>query len=87
MLGGLCGSRERIASVGSVESFDRTPLSDSSFYAFVRAVPGDAEREWMRAFLHESIAVVPPVVYNSDDETVFSDPLRKAEAAVMGRVA
>lgn len=82
---------ERIAGVDSVAEFDVAPVTDDSFYAFVRAEPSDPEWEWMRAFAQTSVVVVPPVVYDADGETTFEvlgDPadLRSVLSALPDRV-
>jgi predicted DNA binding protein len=71
VVGDLEAYRERIAAVDTVDSFDLTPISADSFYAFVRAAPSDDEWEWMTAFYQASIVVMPPVVYSADGEAVF----------------
>jgi predicted DNA binding protein len=83
--------RERLAGVDSVAEFDLTPVSEDSFYSFVRAGPSEDEREWMQAFYRESVVVVPPVVYTGGGETVFTvlgdpDHLRALVAELPERV-
>lgn len=63
--------RERIADVDSVQSFDLTPVTDSTFYSFVHAEPSEREWEWMLAFNRASIVVMPPVVYTDEGEALF----------------
>ena len=63
--------RERIADVDSVIGCDLTLVTDTSFYAFVRAEPSDDEWEWMLAFHRTSLVVMPPIVYTTAGEAVF----------------
>lgn len=69
--GDLAAYRERIADVDSIREFDLTPETPSSFYAFVHAAPTADEWEWMLAFGHATILVVPPIEYTTDGEAVF----------------
>jgi predicted DNA binding protein len=89
--GDIDAYRERIADVQSVHEFDLTPVTDTSFYSFVRAVPSDAEREWMESFARGSIVVVPPIVYTGDGDAMFtvlgdSDDLRAMVTGLPDRV-
>lgn len=69
--GDMDAYRERIADVDSVREFDLTRETPSSFYSFVHAEPSDDEWEWMLAFGHASILVMPPIEYTTDGEAVF----------------
>ena len=70
--GDIDAYRDRIADVDAIHEFDLTPVTNASFYSFVRAMPSDAELEWMGAFRHASIVVVPPIVYTSAGDAVFT---------------
>ncbi|PSP71675.1 hypothetical protein BRC80_05105 [Halobacteriales archaeon QH_9_66_26] len=63
--------RDRIADVDSVTECDLTPVTDTSFYAFVRAEPSESEWEWMLAFHRTGLVVMPPIVYTTAGEAVF----------------
>jgi len=69
--GDLEAYRERIATVDAIREFDLTPVTESSFYAFVRAQPSEDEQEWMAAFYRSSIVVMPPIVYTADGDAIF----------------
>lgn len=64
--------REAIETVDTIDVFDLTPAGDDAFYTYVREDRRDADRSWMAAFDHPSLIVVPPVVYRSDGDTVFT---------------
>ncbi|WP_232702462.1 helix-turn-helix domain-containing protein [Halobacterium wangiae] len=70
-VGDVDAYRERIADVDSVQEFDLTPVTDSTFYSFVYAEPSESEWEWMLAFYRASIVVMPPIVYTDDGEAIF----------------
>jgi DNA-binding CsgD family transcriptional regulator len=83
--------RERISDVDGVAEFELTGGGEDWFYAFVRANPGDDEWEWMLAFGHASIVVVPPIVYTDEGDAVFEvlgdpDDLRGLLAQLPDRV-
>jgi len=63
--------RERIADVETVSEYTLIPVTEDSFYAFVRATPTSDEWEWILAFAQESIVVVPPVIYTDTGTAVF----------------
>lgn len=63
--------RERIAAVDGVDEFELTTGGDDWFYAYVRAAPHEDEWEWLLAFAHASILVVPPVLYTGGGDAVF----------------
>ncbi len=63
--------RERIADVETISEYTLLPVTEDSFYAFVRATPTSEEWEWILAFAQESIVVVPPVIYTDTGTAVF----------------
>lgn len=63
--------RDRIEDVDVISEFTLTPVTEESFYAFVRATPTSGEWDWILAFAQESIVVVPPVVYTDTGTAVF----------------
>lgn len=63
--------RERIAEVETIAEYTLTPVTEDTFYAFVRATPTSEEWDWILAFAQESIVVVPPVVYTETGTAVF----------------
>ncbi len=83
--------RERIAEVDTISEFTLTPVTEDSFYAFVRATPTSEEWDWILAFARESIVVIPPVVYTETGTAVFEvlgdpDDLRALLAGLPERV-
>lgn len=63
--------RERIAEIDTISEYTLTPVTEDSFYAFVRSTPTSEEWDWILAFAQESIVVVPPVVYTETGTAVF----------------
>jgi predicted DNA binding protein len=63
--------REQIAGVDAVSEYTLTPVTEDSFYAFVRATPTSEEWDWILAFAQESLVVLPPVVYTEAGAAVF----------------
>lgn len=71
VVGPLDPYRERIAGVESIAGYTLIPVTDDSFYAFVRATPTSEEWDWIVAFAQDSIVVLPPVVYTDSGTAVF----------------
>ena len=63
--------RDRIDDVDTISEYTLTPVTENTFYAFVRATPTSEEWDWILAFAQESIAVLPPVVYTETGAAVF----------------
>jgi predicted DNA binding protein len=71
VVGPLEPYKQRIQDVTTVDDCTLTAVTDNSFYAFVRAEPTSDEWDWILAFAHESIAVLPPVLYTDDGAVSF----------------
>jgi predicted DNA binding protein len=91
VVGPIDAYRERIANVDTISEFTLTPVTEESFYAFVRATPTSEEWDWILAFAQESIVVIPPVIYTDTGTAVFEvlgdpDDLRALLAALPASV-
>jgi predicted DNA binding protein len=71
VVGAMEPYRDRIGEVDTISEYTLTPVTEDSFYAFVRATPTSEEWDWILAFAQESIVVIPPVVYTETGTAVF----------------
>ncbi len=71
VVGSIEPYKQRIQDVETIVDWTLTPVTDDSFYVFVRAEPASDEWDWILAFAHESVVVIPPVVYTDAGAAVF----------------
>ncbi len=70
--GDLDPYRDAISGVESVASFTLTPIDDRSFYAYVRQVSRDSDRNFRAAFADRHLLVVPPIEYTGEGDMRFT---------------
>lgn len=71
VVGSIEPYRQQIHDVDTIVDWTLTPVTDDSFYAFVRAEPTSVEWDWILAFAQESVVVIPPVVYTDAGAAIF----------------
>jgi predicted DNA binding protein len=81
-----------LAEVESVESYDITPITEDSFYMFIRDRTSEAAQQFLTSFQHPGPLAVPPLEYRPGGELRFSvigepDALRAALAAIPDAIA
>ena len=70
--GDLDPYRDAISGVESVASFTLSPVDDRSFYAYVRQVTRDSDRNFRAAFADRHLLVVPPIEYTGEGHMRFT---------------
>ena len=87
----VTGEREpyvmALAEVDSIESYDITPITQNSFYVFVRDRTSEVTQQFLAAFQHPSLLTVPPLEYRPSGELQFNvigepEALQAALAAI-----
>ncbi|WP_435159600.1 helix-turn-helix domain-containing protein [Haladaptatus sp. DFWS20] len=58
--------RDAVEEQPMILAYDLTPLSDTSFYAYIAHEKRDVDDEFRTAFAGTSILVIPPIIYTSD---------------------
>ena len=57
--------RRAIEGVDSIAWYDLTPVSETSFYAYVCQETRAADERWRAAFARRDLVVVPPITYDA----------------------